>query len=67
MSLEQLNCTWGAIPLLLRGIEKVAIEIDLYVQAYNFKRLLNLFDFNDLMTKVAEFDWKMALKRGIYF
>ncbi len=34
----------GAIPLLLRGIEKVAIEIDLYVQAYNFKRLLNLFD-----------------------
>ncbi|MBK8663496.1 MAG: transposase [Ignavibacteriales bacterium] len=50
----------GAIPLLLRGIEKVAIEIDLYVQAYNFKRLLNLFDFNDLMTKVAEFDWKMA-------
>lgn len=50
----------GAVPLLLRGIEGVGIEVDLYVQAYNFKRVLNLFEFSDLMSRVAEFNWKMA-------
>jgi hypothetical protein len=50
----------GSIPLLLRGIEGVGIEMDLYVQAYNFRRVLNLCKFNDLMKQVALFDWKMA-------
>jgi hypothetical protein len=50
----------GSVPLLLRGIEGVGVEVDLYVQAYNFRRLLNLCDFSDLMAKVAKFDWKMA-------
>jgi transposase len=50
----------GAVPLLLRGIEGVGIEVDLYVQAYNFRRILNVLEFSDLMTRVAEFDWKMA-------
>lgn len=50
----------GAVPLLLRGLTGVGIETDLYVQAYNFRRLLNILDFDDLMGRVARFDWEMA-------
>jgi len=50
----------GAVPLLLRGMKGVRTEMDLYVQAYNFIRVLNIFEFNDLMRKIADFDWKMA-------
>ena len=50
----------GMFPLLLRGINNVGIEVDLYVQAYNFRRLLNILKFSDLMSRVAGFNWKMA-------
>jgi hypothetical protein len=50
----------GAVPLLLRGIQGVGTEVDLYVQAYNFKRVLNIFEFSDLMARVAGFNWKMS-------
>jgi hypothetical protein len=50
----------GLIPLLLRGIEGVRTEVALYAQAYNLRRLLNIFEFSDLMKRVDEFDWKMA-------
>lgn len=55
-----LRLYMGAVPLLLRGLVGVGIETDLYVQAYNFRRLLNIMEFNDLMCRVSGFNWKMA-------
>lgn len=45
----------GQIPLLLRGKEKVQVEIDLYATTYNIKRLLNIEPMEVLLQKVA--DW----------
>ena len=42
----------GQIPLKLRGKEKVQIEIDLISTAYNFKRLINIEPFENLMQKL---------------
>jgi len=44
----------GQIPLLLRGKEKVQIEIDLYSTAYNLKRMLNVGVIPDLLEKLAQ-------------
>lgn len=44
----------GQIPLLLRGKEKVQVEIDLYATTYNIKRLLNIEPMEVLLQKVAE-------------
>ncbi len=45
----------GQIPLLLRGLEKVQVEIDLYATCYNLKRLMNIEPIDKLMQKIA--DW----------
>jgi hypothetical protein len=45
----------GQIPLLLRGKEKVQVEIDLYATCYNLKRLMNIEPIDKLMRKIA--DW----------
>lgn len=45
----------GQIPLFLRGIEKVQVEIDLYATCYNLKRLMNIEPMDKLMQKIA--DW----------
>lgn len=46
----------GQVPLLLRGEEKVQVEIDLYATCYNIKRLLNIEPMDVLLKKVA--DWR---------
>jgi len=55
-----IKCLMGKIPLLLRGIKKVPIEINLYSTAYNLKRLFNIEEFGFLMGLIAEFNWKAA-------
>ena len=50
----------GKIPLLLRGLKKVTIEINLYVSVYNLKRLLNIEPFDSLITKIENYQWKTA-------
>lgn len=45
----------GKIPLLMRGIENVRTEIKLYCLAYNFKHLINMFTFDELVKKVRDF------------
>ena len=48
----------GQIPILLRGIDKVQIEMDLYTMAYNFKRLLNIEEFGNIERLVKAYNWK---------
>lgn len=50
----------GKIPLLLRGLKKVTIEVNLYVTAYNLKRLINEEVFEDLMMKIENYRWETA-------
>jgi transposase len=50
----------GKIPLLLRGMEKVTTEINLYVTVYNLKRLLNIEKFENLKQKIENYRWEMA-------
>jgi transposase len=47
----------GKIPLLLRGKEKVATEINLYTTAYNIRRLLNIEDFDEIYAKIDNYNW----------
>jgi len=49
----------GKIPLLLRGKEKVGVEMKLYALAYNFKRLINVSSFDTIVQQIASF--KFAL------
>jgi transposase len=50
--------TWmGKIQLLLRGKEKVSTEMSLWVTAYNFRRLVNIENFDALMGKIATYKW----------
>jgi transposase len=42
----------GQIPLLLRGKQKVQVEIDLYATCYNLKRLINLEPMDTLLLKI---------------
>lgn len=46
----------GQLPLLLRGREKVQVEVDLYATCYNLKRLMNIEPMEVLLQKVA--DWR---------
>lgn len=47
----------GKIQLLLRGIEKAETETCLWVTSYNFRRLINIENFDDLMGKIASYSW----------
>ena len=42
----------GQIPLLLRGKQKVQVEIDLYSTCYNLKRLMNIESMDLLLLKI---------------
>lgn len=55
-----MKCMMGKIPLFLRSLKKVSIEINLYTTAYNLKRLFNIESFDLLMAKMSNYDWKMA-------
>lgn len=46
----------GQIPLLLRGKEKVQVEIDLYSTCYNLKRLINLESMDILLLKIQNWE-----------
>ena len=50
----------GKIPLLLRGIKKVPIEINLHMTVYNLKRLVNIEAFDTIVLKIKNFSWKTA-------
>jgi len=58
----------GQIPIFLRGKEKVQTEINIYVTAYNLKRLINIENFDNLMKIINEYQWKIAeyYKEGCY-
>lgn len=46
----------GQIPLLLRGKQKVQVEIDLYSTCYNLKRLINLESMDVLLLKIQNWE-----------
>lgn len=48
----------GKIPLLLRGIQKVNTEINLYATAYNLKRLINISIHEDLIEEISKYRWR---------
>lgn len=48
----------GQIPILLRGLNKVKIEMDLYTIAYNFKRMLAIEEYANLKKLVIAYNWK---------
>lgn len=50
----------GKIPILLRGIEKVTSEVNLYTTAYNLKRLFNIERFEELVAKIKGYNWQIA-------
>ena len=50
----------GKIPLLLRGLDNVRTEINLYTTAYNIKRLLNIGLHEGLIEEISEYQWGTA-------
>lgn len=50
----------GKIPLLLRGKKKVTIEIDIYTTVYNFRRLISIESYSNILEMIKKYDWKMA-------
>ena len=48
----------GQIPILLRGKEKVQVEMDLYSTAYNLIRLMNTESVSILLAKLEK--WQPA-------
>jgi len=50
----------GKIPLLLRGLEKVKTEINIYTTVYNLKRLINIKAFDDLLVQIENYKWETA-------
>jgi len=46
----------GQIPILLRGKEKVQVEMDLYATGYNLIRLRNLETVSILLEKLAKWN-----------
>jgi transposase len=50
----RLKYWMGHIPILLRGKQKVQIEMDIYTIAYNFKRMLNLTSFDQLKVLIEK-------------
>jgi transposase len=55
-----LKIWMGKIPLLLRGRSKVQSEVDLYVSAYNLRRMMNIVCFTDLEEMIRSYDWEIA-------
>ncbi|MDI6810000.1 MAG: IS1182 family transposase [Candidatus Eisenbacteria bacterium] len=52
---------WGGkLPLLLRGVPKVTIEINLYATTYNLRRLFNCTTWETLTDQVTSHSWKLA-------
>jgi transposase len=47
----------GVMPLKTRGKRKVQTEINLYHIAYNFKRLINILNINQLMHQFRMYNW----------
>lgn len=45
----------GKIPLLLRGKEKVGVELRLYAMAYNLKRLIKVSSFDTIVQQIELF------------
>lgn len=45
----------GKIPILLKGKNKVQIEIDIYATAYNLRRLLNMESVSALLEKLQNY------------
>ena len=43
---------WGYRQFLTRGIESVKSEFNLICLAYNMKRVLNIFNFKELMSMI---------------
>jgi len=50
----------GKIPLLLRGIKKVATEINIYATVYNLKRLMNIENIRYLVNDLKHHKWELA-------
>jgi len=50
----------GKFCFILRKKHKVQIEVDLYATVYNFKRLINIENMQDLIWKVEKYNWKVA-------
>jgi len=50
----------GKFNFLLTGKEKVQAEFDIYVTAYNVKRLMNCASFSKLMEQITQYNWKIA-------
>ena len=55
-----IKCLGGKIPLLLRGVKKVATEINLYTTAFNLKRMSKIELFDILLEKITSYQWKIA-------
>ena len=50
----------GKLPLLLRGVAKVATEMNLYATAYNLIRLLNCSSWDTINEQIASYSWKLV-------
>lgn len=50
----------GKVPLLLRGKEKVTTEINIYVAAYNLRRLLNIRSHDEIVEQIEAYQWEIA-------
>jgi transposase len=48
----------GKVPIKLRSLGKVQIEIDIYTTSYNFKRLTSLKSIEILANEVRNYDWR---------
>jgi len=55
-----IKCMMGKIPLLLRGKNKVKIELSLYSLVYNLKRLVNIEKFETIWGQIENYNWKAA-------
>lgn len=55
----------GQIPILLRGKEKVQIEMDLYSTAYNLKRISNMFTVKRLIEQLEVWMANLVLYRTL--
>jgi transposase len=52
---------WGGkLPLLLRGLPKVATEVNLYATAYNLRRLFHCATWETLTEQIGSHSWRLA-------
>ena len=52
-----IKCCMGKIPLLLKGKEKVATEINLYATCYNIRRLISISSFDVIISQIMDYNW----------